>query len=237
MKKNNEWMSISDMMSGLMLIFLFVAVAFMLNVDDDKVKIQKSKDKIEQIALTYQKSKIELNRDLHREFDKDLLKWDAKITENNSIIFNSPEVLFEAGKSNLKDKFKEILNDFFPRFIKILLSHKYKNEINEIRIEGHTSNVWLSANNEEEVYLNNMKLSQDRANSVLNYVYLINNPIINNNRKFLEKYLRANGMAYSKLKYLDLNKSKIDYIHSRRVEFKIELKTEEKIMKILKVSK
>ena len=88
MKKTNEWMSISDMMSGLMLIFLFVAVAFMLNVEDDKTKLQKAKEKITQIALTYQKSKIELNKDLHKEFDKDLKRWNAEITKDNSIIFS-----------------------------------------------------------------------------------------------------------------------------------------------------
>ena len=236
MKKNNEWMSISDMMSGLMLIFLFVAVSFMLNVENDKIKLQKVKEKITKIALTYQKSKIDLNKDLHKEFDKDLKRWNAEITKDNSIVFNSPEVLFETGKSEIKEKFKGILNDFFPRFIKILISPKYKNEIDEIRIEGHTSNVWLSAKDKKEVYLKNMKLSQDRANSVLNYVYLIDNFIINSNRDFLEKHLRANGMAYSKLKYLDENKTKIDYLHSRRVEFKVKLKTEEKILKILKVS-
>ena len=109
MKRTNEWMSISDMMSGLMLIFLFVAVAFMLNVEDDKTKLQKAKEKITQIALTYQKSKIELNKDLHKEFDKDLKRWNAEITKDNSIIFNSPEVLFETGKSEIKEKFKEAL--------------------------------------------------------------------------------------------------------------------------------
>jgi len=236
MKKNNEWMSISDMMSGLMLIFLFVAIAFMLNVENDKTKLEKVKEKITQIAITYQKSKVDLNKDLHKEFDKDLKKWNAEITKDNSIIFNSPEVLFESGDSNIKDKFKEILNNFFPRFIKILVSPKYKSEIDEIRIEGHTSNIWMSAKDKKEIYLNNMKLSQERANSVLNYVYLINNPVINLNRNFLEKHLRANGMAYSKLKYLDVNKTKVDYSHSRRVEFRVKLKTEQKILQILKAS-
>ena len=255
MQKQNEWMSISDMMSGLMLIFLFVAVSFMLKIDEDKKvlekqkslieksvniykqekkQLEKQKNKIEQIALAYQKAKIDLNLDLHKEFDKDLKKWDAQITKNNSIIFNSPEVLFEIGKSNIKERFKLILDDFFPRYIKILTKKKYINEIEEIRIEGHTSNRWFSAKDESEIYLNNMKLSQERANSVLRYVYLINTPFIINKRGFLEQKLRANGMAYAKLKYKDVNKTIIDYIHSRRVEFSVRLKTEEKIYNILK---
>jgi len=227
MKHNNEWVSISDMMSGLMLIFMFIAISFM-------IQVQFEKDKIKQIAVTYTKSKKDLNFDLHKEFDKDLEKWNAEITKNNEIVFNSPEVLFESGKSDVKERFEEILEDFFPRYIKILYT-KYKDQINEIRIEGHTSNIWQSATSKEEVYLNNMRLSQNRANSVLNYCYLIDNKIIQDDRKWLEKHLRANGMAFAKLKYKDNNKTIVDNISSRRVEFKINMKTEDKIYKILEI--
>lgn len=227
---NNEWMSISDMMSGLMLVFMFISISFMIDV-------QTKKNKIQQIAKTYEKDKKELNKDLNIEFAKDLKKWNAEITKDNSIVFNSPNVLFASGQSTIKDRFKEILNNFFPRYVKILSSKKYKNEIDEIRIEGHTSNIWKNAHSEEEIYLNNMKLSQNRANQVLDYCYLIKNPFIINNRKWLEKHLRANGMAFSKLRYKDKNHKIEDFVKSRRVEFKVKMKTEEKIYKILKVSK
>ncbi len=52
----------------------------------------------------------------------------------------------------------------------------------------------------------------------------------------MESKLRANGMAFSKLKYMDNNRSMVDEIKSRRVEFRVDLKTEDKIYKILKVS-
>ena len=41
-----HWISISDMMAGLMVIFLFIAISYMLHVQADK-------EKIEQIAVTY----------------------------------------------------------------------------------------------------------------------------------------------------------------------------------------
>ncbi len=227
MKQNSEWISISDMMSGLMLIFLFICIIFMLQVNIDK-------DKIKDIALLYAKSKKSLNQALHKEFDNDLKKWNAQILQDNSIVFNQPNVLFESGKSNLKNKFKKILDNFFPRYIKILTSKEYKNSIDEIRIEGHTSNEWLNAKNNKDIYLKNMKLSQERAFSVLKYVYNLQSFIVKKHRKWLEKKLRANGMSYAKLKYLDPNKTKVDKIHSRRVEFKSKLKSEEKIYKILK---
>jgi len=227
---NSEWMSISDMMSGLMLIFMFIAISFMIQIQEDK-------EKIEDIAKTYYKDKEELNIALKKEFKDDLEKWEAQITADNIIVFNSPNVLFKTGKSIIKRDFKKILNDFFPRYIKILSSEKYKKEIDEIRIEGHTSNTWSRERNRNLIYLKNMKLSQNRANRVLAYCYSLNRRVINSNKKWLEKHLRANGMAFSKLKYINKEKKIVDLDKSRRVEFRVQMKTEEKIYKILKVSK
>ena len=41
METDSEWMSISDMMSGLMLIFMFISISFMIEVKEDKEKIEK----------------------------------------------------------------------------------------------------------------------------------------------------------------------------------------------------
>ncbi len=229
MKSENEWMSISDMMSGLMLIFMFIAISFMIQVESDK-------NKIKNIAITYNKGKKDLNIDLNNEFSKDLKKWEAEITKDNIIIFNSPSVLFRSGKSKIKRDFKIILNDFFPRYINILYSPKYREEIDEVRIEGHTSNRWKKSQSEKEVYLKNMQLSQDRANQVLSYCYSLDNNTIYNAREWLELHLRANGMAFAKLKFKDKNRTIPDNKKSRRVEFKIQMKTEEKIYKILEAS-
>jgi outer membrane protein OmpA-like peptidoglycan-associated protein len=250
MKSQDEWMSISDMMSGLMLIFMFIAISFMIQVESDKEKLeennkkleilmkntQKDKNRIKNIAITYNKDKKELNIDFHKEFLTDLKKWEARITDDNIIIFNSPTVLFQSGKSIIKKDFKTILNDFFPRYIKILSSLKYREQIDEVRIEGHTSNSWKNSISLQKIYLKNMQLSQDRANQVLSYCYSLNNTIIDKSRKWLELHLRANGMAFAKLQYEDSNRTIVDQIKSRRVEFKVQMKTEEKIYKILKAS-
>lgn len=267
----SEWMSISDMMSGLMLIFMFIAISFMLEVQEDKVQVEESnkqlktlmeeakrdkkrlessnqklqrlmeeidkdKQRIKDIAITYNKDKKELNRDLHKEFSKDLKRWEAEITDDNIIVFNSPTVLFDNGKSFIKKGFQDILNDFFPRYIKILSSNKYKNEIDEIRIEGHTSNDWTQDSTPQEIYLKNMTLSQSRANHVLAYCYSISSSMVQENIRWLERHFRANGMAFSKLKYMDEKKLIPDLQKSRRVEFKVQMKTEDKIYKILKAS-
>ena len=52
--------------------------------------------------------------------------------------FEEPIIFFNRGSATLKEEFKVILNDFFPRYLKILTSDKYRDDVEEIRIEGHT---------------------------------------------------------------------------------------------------
>lgn len=222
-QQDNEWMSISDMMSGLMLIFMFIAISFMIDV-------QTQKEKMEEVVLTYNKDKKELNEALHKEFANDLKKWNAEILSNNTIRFNSPDILFDLKESSIKNEFKTILDDFFPRYINTLIT-KYKNDIEEIRIEGHTSSDW---NNEELInrYIYNAELSQQRAFSVLSYCMKIDK--IKYHQQWLIDVLRANGLSFAK-PIINIDKTE-NKILSRRVEFRITTKTEEKMYKIMEVA-
>ncbi len=206
------------MMSGLMLVFLFIAIGFM-------VEMQSQKDDMKDIAISYRDSKANLNEVLYDEFEDDLKEWDAKITKDNTVVFNSPKILFGVNKSDLNQEFKQILEDFFPRYIKLLTSKEYKEEIQEIRVEGHTSDTWADSSSKKEIYLNNMKLSQSRAFEVLSFCYGLEDDVTKNNRPWLEKFFRANGMAFSKFK---------DKEKARRVEFTIMMKSEDKVYRILK---
>ena len=224
---NSEWLSISDMMSGLMLIFMFISMSYMLQVESDK-------DKMKEIAVAYNKDKKELNKDLNKIFEKDLKRWNAEITKDNIVRFNAPEVLFATGKSNLSSDFKEILNQFFPKYINLLTSDKYKDTLDEIRVEGHTSNKWESVSSSSMIYLKNMKLSQQRANEVLSYCYELNSSEISDKQSWLEKKFRANGMSSAKMIYKENGTE--DDEKSKRVEFTVKMKTEDKIYQILEAS-
>ena len=206
------------MMSGLMLVFLFIAIGFMIEVESQK-------DAMKSVAESYRDSKANLNENLYEEFEQDLQKWDAQITKDNTVVFNSPDVLFAVNKSDIKNGFKTVLKDFFPRYLSIITSAQYINEIKEVRVEGHTSNEWGKNTSKEDIYLNNMKLSQSRSFKVLSFCYALNNPVVIQNRSWLESYFRASGMAFAKLK-----KSS----NSRRVEFTLQMKSEDRVYEILK---
>lgn len=222
MKNDNAWQSISDLMSALMMIFLFISVAYMLQV-------QTEKNKITEVAETYSKFQKELHQDLKMEFEQDLKKWQASLEKDNTIRFYAPEVLFEAGSSDIKPVFRDILNDFFPRYIEILYAEKYKDDVDEIRIEGHTSSEWETAKTFEGRYLANLNLSQERSFEVLKYC--ISNLGSEEEKEWLKGILRANGLSFAKI---IKNKDGIeDKSKSRRVEFKVLAKTKERIDKIL----
>jgi len=221
-ENDSQWISIADLMSVLMMIFLFIAVSYMLNV-------VKEKNKIKEIAVTYNKLQNELYDALMFEFKNDLTKWNADIDRQTlSVKFEAPEVLFESGSSTLKPEFKEILDDFFSRYIEILSSEKYKHDIEEIRIEGHTSSEWSYKVTENEAYFYNMELSQNRTRKVLEYVLTNKKNIKKAN--WVKERLTANGLSSSKLVF---SNKKEDKEKSRRVEFRIRTNAEKRIVKIL----
>ena len=149
-----------------MLIFLLIAIVFMQKVEADSKKVKD-------VARIYDEMRNDLYKDLQKEFRIDLPKWGAELDTDLTLRFKEPDVLFDTGKDTLKPDFIKILDDFFPRYIKILTAEKYRTSIEEIRVEGHTSSAWSGATNPNTAYFLNMALSQSRTRSTLQHVLLI----------------------------------------------------------------
>ncbi|WP_270428070.1 OmpA/MotB family protein [Fusobacterium mortiferum] len=221
-KSDDFWPSISDLMSSLMIIFMFIAISFMS-------QISKEKQTLTDIANEYKKVKISIYEELFNEFETDLNDWNAYIDQETlSIKFREPDVFFEQGSSKLNEKFKEILNDFFPRYMAILNSDKYRDEIEEVRIEGHTSTEWTRRSTPMESYFRNMELSQNRTRSTLHYIMSLDS--MKKHENFMIEKVTANGLSYSKRIMIN---GKEDKKLSRRVEFRIRTKAERKLDQIL----
>ena len=219
----SQWLPISDLMSVLMMVFLLIAVSYML-------KVYLEKEKIQEVAVTYNKLQNKLYDDLNLEFEEDLKRWNAEIDKASlSVRFKSPDILFNMGSASLKPEFKNILADFFPRFIAILHKDDYRNDIDEIRIEGHTSSYWRAETTEDKAYIYNMKLSQNRTRNVLEYV--LRNESNENLAKWIRLNVTANGLSSSKLIYNDDGTQNREL--SRRVEFRVKTNAEKRIAKIL----
>ena len=225
-----HWVSISDVMAGLMVIFLFIAISYMVNANRKTERITKLRDRIENLLDAYRNLQAHLAEDLRIEFEEDLAKekWSGNLEmETLSIRFKKP---FIQGDAAVPNAFKNVLRDFFPRYIAILTKPKYRNEVAEIRIEGHTSGEWHREVTFDEAYFKNMELSQNRSRNVLRYVLGINRPQITVNKEWIKKNLTANGLSSSKLiRDSSGNENKEE---SRRVEFRVVTKSEKLIDEI-----
>lgn len=160
-EETSSWVSISDLMSGLFLIFALLVVVTMYQL---KVLQEQSKNTRVIIihALTQQFSANGIN---------------AQINQDTGDITLLDSVLFDHDKSNLKADGKDFLNKFIPVYNGVLISFpEIREEITRIIIEGHTSSAGHSAYN--------MSLSMSRSNSVFQYIYSMDIP---SKSKFINK--------------------------------------------------
>jgi outer membrane protein OmpA-like peptidoglycan-associated protein len=220
---NNQFgLSIGDLMAALLLIFMLLLIGTML-------RLQEEFDSKSDIAERYKELQIDIYNDLYKEFETDLPVWQAEIDSTLTIRFKEPDVLFDAGDSELKESFLGILADFFPRYIQVLRNEKYIDHIKEIRIEGHTSVEGRYNMDADESYFYNMKLSQDRTRSVLRFSL---NQLEADVFEWTRDRATANGL--SSVKPISENETETGRKQNRRVEFRIKTDAEEQIRQMLR---
>ena len=207
------WISVSDLMSGLMVVFLFIAIAYITN-----------------IAVTYDELQTTLYDELREEFEDDLPEWGAELDRSTlSVRFTEPDVLFAQGDAAIRPEFRSILDDFFPRYVGVLTRPEFVDEIEEVRIEGHTSSEWVDGSTGLTAYVGNMELSQDRTRSVLAYVLALDG--VDAHEGWLVRRLTANGLSSSRV-VTDPGGAE-DAALSRRVEFRVKTDAESRIRAVL----
>ena len=230
---DNSWISFSDIMTGLMVIFLFISVSYI-------VEVQKKQKERDIIFEEFKATKEQLYAELENEFKDDFKNWQVELDKDLSIKFTNPEVLFLSGRAEIRPNFETILNEFLPRYFNILLKPEYQNKISEIRIEGHTDIV-PAPQFDSDPYIGNIKLSQMRSAEVLKYFrkmdYFKN--LSNSEEQKLQFWLTANGLSYGRtldnnkqLTAISGNTANNDY--SRRVEFRIVTTSETLVEQVLK---
>ena len=214
--KHNIWMSVSDLMTGLMVIFLFIAISYIRKVQENQT-----------VLTDYVETKTQLHDKLVKEFEGDTSRWQMTIGKDLSMRFNNPQALFAPGSSDLTTEFKQILDEFLPRYFDILLNDSLRSEIVEIRVEGHTDDVPYPQL-DSDPYIANVILSQRRSLSVLQYFRSMPDfeMYSEEEKKLLEYWFTANGLSYGKSvdndgNYTIKSNKAIDKDRSRRVEFRI----------------
>ena len=226
-KQESYWISFSDIMTGLMIIFMFIALNYIMQV------------------IEYKFVEQEIYNTLQSKLSKEINSKEIELSPDGTVKFNikiDNAELFPSDNPNMTQEFVKVLDSFTPKYLEIITSVDYLENISEIRIEGHTDTIPPRKIKKRDSYDYNLELSSDRARNVLNYIrkhesYLSYPDSIRIRLDFL---FTANGLSYSRalnddkeLSYLSQDKS-VNNHFSRRVEFKIVTSNEELAESIIK---
>ena len=143
----------------------------------------------------------------------------ASVDDSGAIVFDT-SMMFDTNKYTLKDVGKAFLDSFIPSYLSVLMSEEYAPYVSQIIIEGHTDTSGS--------FLNNMTLSQNRANAVLAYILsdeFTGIPLAS--KKRLEQIVTVNGRSYSDPVYRA--DGTVDMNASRRVVIKFRMNDEEMV--------
>ena len=119
-----------------------------------------------------------------------------------------------------------------------MMSKQFINNIEEIRIEGHTSSVWEGEPDRQKAYFKNMTLSQERTRATLEYIMTCDKINLREDQKeWLMKHFSAIGFSsghpLSNKGTSMINGESEDYQLSQRVEFRVRTNIERKVADIV----
>lgn len=205
--ENVFWVTMSDLLLGLVVVFLVLFVFAITGFTQTKVnEHEKQYEVTEKIAKELQKNNIKA--------EADKFSGTIKISDLELFALNSAE---------LSPKGKAYMSKFVPVYLNtIMKDEKIKENITRIIIEGHTdSQTFAGAKTEEEKYYKNMDLSLRRASAVAQYIVFSKYPEKENYRTDLFKLLSVEGKGPSEPVMVN---GQEDYAKSRRVELKLVFK-------------
>lgn len=141
-----SWIALADMMTGLMAIFLALAVAILVMQQGKRDAIILSVSQTIEKKLKEQGVPVNVDKKTGR-------------------LILSSDTNFEFGEAILSDKGRQDLNIVMPIYAQAIFGELNETELDSIEriiVEGHTDKVGS--------YSKNMTLSTERANAIVSYV-------------------------------------------------------------------
>ncbi len=204
-QENVFWITMTDLLLGLSVIFIVLFVLAMTGFSQAKLQEQKIKS---EVASELAKNLKEQNIDAQI----DMMTGDVKLSDLQ---------LFELGSYELSDSGRAFLNKFMPVYINAVYDNpKVADKVVNIVIQGHTdSQSFAGVNSKDLQFIKNMELSTKRANEVAKFIFFT--PYNKAYSDKLHKMLLVEGKSFSEPVMVD---GKEDYAKSRRVELKLVVK-------------
>lgn len=234
-QEDSNWVSFSDIMTGLMVIFLFISIAFLRKVQIKQEEIERQNKIVKSISKEFyvnREALIKAFEKLEKELktSKSGVKFDDVSFDRKALTFKfDSKDLFRSSSYQPSEKFQRQLDLFMPRFFAIIL--EYQEKIIEVRIEGHTDNAPLHSSGQyfKDSFMANIQLSQQRATNVL-YGFQSSGYFRNlsgEEKELLRSKITANGLSYGRPVVSDPSADE-----NRRVEFTVVSDFEEALEQI-----
>ncbi|MDJ0838999.1 MAG: OmpA family protein [Acidobacteriota bacterium] len=213
----NFWASYSDLMAGMLLVFILLLVVALFHYAD----FTRKKEEVLESQESRLKSFHELKKRLVGTLAEEMKGEEVALDPDSGVLRIGSGILFGEGEANLQDEGRVRLHRVFDAYIKVVLDNEFRNVIRQIEIEGHT--------NSNGTYLFNLQLSQQRALTVMQEMLDRVDP---SQRVRLQQIVVAGGRSFAHLIY---DKDGIeDKELSRRIEIHVRLKESELFQDIYK---
>ena len=204
-QENVFWITMTDLLLGLAVIFIVLFVLAMTGFTQAKLQEQQLKS--------------EVAKDLAQELNAKNIN--AQIDLSTGAVKLSDLQLFELGSYQLSDDGKAFLNKFIPIYLNAVYSNpKIADKVVNIVIQGHTdSQSFAGVSSKDLQFVKNMELSTQRANEVAKYIFYT--PYNKAYSAKLHKMLIVEGKSFSQPVMVN---GKEDFNKSRRVELQLVVK-------------
>ena len=202
------WLSISDLMSGLLMFFALLFIVVQVQLKQEIIKAQKLEKELETYKRIIDQLPLRIISAIEGKFGQGIVEIDPKTGD----VKIGDRILFDEGSAELKPAGKQFLREFIPIYSNVIFSDElFDRQITRVVIEGHTS----SGGSEKA----NMELSLRRALSVSDYIFS-QQLGFKTKQQFKQKIL-ASGRGE-----IDANQSKDDS-SDRKVVFRFQFRRED----------
>ncbi|GGE43169.1 chemotaxis protein MotB [Pullulanibacillus camelliae] len=199
--EEHYWPSFTDMMSMVVLVFLFITmIAFVQSIYNAYEQTQIKHELAKATDIKKHISDI-INKKLETNVGRDKI-----IRGPNNTLSIQGSVLFDSASAKISDQGKAVLKNVAAGLVDIIDDKQLSQYIYIIQIEGHT----------DAVPYDNWTLSSERALSVLKYLQQVNPRLKQDN---YAKYLAVTG--YSKYKPAVKGSDAAAQSKNRRISFQI----------------
>lgn len=243
------WITFSDLLTTLFMVFMVIALWAIANRDSLMQEAESQKKAGEQCLKDLDEAGIEHKNKINalNQVSKKIAVEFKMLQKNGICLESSIEELdepggfrifqkdgfrpwFETGASILNRDAQRCLSNIGETWINQINSNNYiASSVKHVLIEGHANSEAYPGLDEKQNFLKNLGLSQERAYEAAKFLIEHLNTFISSPKRnyALREMIIAQGKSYLEPVYIDPEKSREDLERSKRLEFKIILRSKD----------